>query len=153
MIDQKKYFVLHAPRQTGKTTCLKALMDYLNAEGKYRALYINVESAQGARENVADGMAAIYHEYAGNVEYYLGDKSWRLDDVEVRQRYGREVVAEAFSAWAVANDIPTVLLLDEIDSLIGDMLISMLRQLRAGYNKRPDYFPQSLILCSVRFSS
>jgi hypothetical protein len=150
MIDQKKYFVLHAPRQTGKTTCLKALMDYLNAAGTYRALYINVESAQGARENVPDGMAAIYHEYAGNVEYYLGDNSWRLDDVEVRQRYGREVVAGAFSAWAVANDLPTVLLLDEIDSLIGYMLISMLRQLRAGYNKRPDYFPQSVILCGVR---
>jgi predicted AAA+ superfamily ATPase len=78
MIDQKKYFVLHAPRQTGKTTCLKALMDYLNAEGTYRALYINVESAQGARENVPDGMAAIYYEYAGNVEYYLGDKSWLI---------------------------------------------------------------------------
>jgi len=150
MIDQKKYFVLHAPRQTGKTTCLKALMDYLNSEGRYRALYINVESAQGARENVLAGMAAIYHEFAGNAEYYLGDNSWRLDDAEVRQRYGREVVAGAFSAWAVANDLPTVLLLDEIDSLIGDMLISMLRQLRAGYNKRPDYFPQSVVLCGVR---
>ena len=150
LIEQKKYFVLHAPRQTGKTTCLKALMDDLNAGGDYRALYINVESAQGARENVIDGMAAIYREFADNVEYYLGDKSWRLADVEVRDRYGREVVAGAFSAWAVANDLPTVLLLDEIDSLIGDMLISALRQLRAGYNKRPVYFPQSVILCGVR---
>ncbi len=25
LIDQKKYFLLHAPRQTGKTTCLLAL--------------------------------------------------------------------------------------------------------------------------------
>ncbi len=150
LIEQKKYFVLHAPRQTGKTTCLKALMDDLNAGGAYRALYINVESAQGARENVIDGMAAIYREFADNVEYYLGDKSWRLADVEVRDRYGREVVAGAFSAWAVANDLPTVLLLDEIDSLIGDMLISALRQLRAGYNKRPVYFPQSVILSGIR---
>ena len=46
LIDQKKYFVLHAPRQTGKTTCLLALQEYLNKEGKYRALYVNVESAQ-----------------------------------------------------------------------------------------------------------
>ena len=30
LIDQKKYFVLHAPRQTGKTTCLLALMDKIN---------------------------------------------------------------------------------------------------------------------------
>jgi hypothetical protein len=41
LIAQKKYFVLHAPRQTGKTTCLLALMAYLNREGRYRALYLN----------------------------------------------------------------------------------------------------------------
>ena len=46
LIDQKKYFVLHAPRQTGKTTCLLALMDELNREGKYSCLYCNVEMAR-----------------------------------------------------------------------------------------------------------
>lgn len=30
LIYQRKYFVLHAPRQTGKTSCLLALRDYLN---------------------------------------------------------------------------------------------------------------------------
>ena len=30
LIHQQKYFVLHAPRQTGKTSCLLALRDYLN---------------------------------------------------------------------------------------------------------------------------
>jgi hypothetical protein len=43
-----------------------------------------------------------------------------------------------------------VLMLDEIDTLIGDTLISVLRQLRAGYPKRPAGFPQSVILCGVR---
>lgn len=33
LIDQEKYFLLHAPRQTGKTSCLLALMDHLNREG------------------------------------------------------------------------------------------------------------------------
>jgi hypothetical protein len=41
-------------------------------------------------------------------------------------------------------------MLDEIDSLIGDTLISVLRQLRAGYTSRPEGFPQSIILCGVR---
>jgi hypothetical protein len=40
--------------------------------------------------------------------------------------------------------------MDEIDALIGDTLISVLRQLRAGYDKRPLHFPQSIILCGVR---
>ena len=26
LIEQQKYFVLHAPRQTGKTTCLPAIL-------------------------------------------------------------------------------------------------------------------------------
>jgi hypothetical protein len=34
--------------------------------------------------------------------------------------------------------------------VIGDTLISLLRQLRAGYPKRPHQFPHSLILCGVR---
>ena len=43
-----------------------------------------------------------------------------------------------------------VLLVDEIDSVIGDTLISVLRQLRAGYDQRPSGFPQSVVLCGVR---
>ncbi|ETR67739.1 MAG: hypothetical protein OMM_11273, partial [Candidatus Magnetoglobus multicellularis str. Araruama] len=49
LIAQKKYFVLHAPRQTGKTSCLLALMKYLNEQGNYECLYINVEAAQAFR--------------------------------------------------------------------------------------------------------
>ncbi len=47
-------------------------------------------------------------------------------------------------------DKPFVLLIDEIDSLVGDTLISVLRQLRAGYDLRPEHFPVSVILCGVR---
>ena len=36
LIRKKRYFVLHAPRQTGKTSCMLALRDYLNAVGDYR---------------------------------------------------------------------------------------------------------------------
>ena len=45
---------------------------------------------------------------------------------------------------------PLVLLIDEIDSLVGDSLVSVLRQLRAGYDDRPGAFPQSVVLCGVR---
>ena len=58
-IDQQKYFVLHAPRQVGKTSYLLALMDYLNAEGTYHSLYFNVEAAQAVRENVEAAMQTM----------------------------------------------------------------------------------------------
>ena len=42
LIRLKKYFILHAPRQTGKTSALKALQGHLNsgAEGNYRCLHV-----------------------------------------------------------------------------------------------------------------
>ena len=54
LIEQRKYFILHAPRQTGKTSCLLALRDYLNAQGDYIAVYANVEAGQAARNNVEE---------------------------------------------------------------------------------------------------
>ena len=43
LIRQQKYFVMHAPRQTGKTSCMLALRDYLNERDEYIAVYANVE--------------------------------------------------------------------------------------------------------------
>ncbi|MDR0702207.1 MAG: hypothetical protein LBF61_07350 [Azoarcus sp.] len=43
-----------------------------------------------------------------------------------------------------------MLFLDEVDALVGDTLISLLRQIRAGYAQRPKDFPQSIVLCGVR---
>jgi hypothetical protein len=73
LIEQKKYFLLHAPRQTGKTTCLLALADHLNQGGRHRALYANIEAAQAARERVEPGMAAVVQAIANSAR-------WRLQD-------------------------------------------------------------------------
>ena len=56
----------------------------------------------------------------------------------------------ALARWCRADPKPLVLLIDEIDTLIGDTLIAVLRQLRAGYVQRPGGFPQSVVLCGVR---
>ena len=151
LIDQKKYFVLHAPRQTGKTSCLLALQDYFNKEGKYKCLYINVESAQGAREDVYRGIRAILAEIADRARIFLKDDF--VEDVwmKIIKARGEDIALNALlSRWCENSKKPIVLLMDEIDSLIGDTLISVLRQLRSGYDKRPGVFPQSIILCGVR---
>ena len=46
LIDSQKYFILHAPRQSGKTTAMRLLVNRLNESGKYKALYVNIEPAQ-----------------------------------------------------------------------------------------------------------
>lgn len=43
LISQRGYFVIHAPRQTGKTTAMLTLAQQLTAQGKYAALMVSVE--------------------------------------------------------------------------------------------------------------
>ncbi|MBK8043591.1 MAG: hypothetical protein IPK21_13610 [Haliscomenobacter sp.] len=43
-----------------------------------------------------------------------------------------------------------MLLLDEVDALYDDVLISTLRQLRDGFQTRPRHFPQSVALVGLR---
>ena len=54
------------------------------------------------------------------------------------------------SRWCAQSEKPITLFIDEIDCLVGDTLISVLRQLRSGYDKRPKNFPQSACLIGVR---
>jgi len=151
LIAQKKYFVLHAPRQTGKTTCLLALMAHLNATGQYRAVYANVEIGQSAREDVRRGMRAILGQLAGRARDVLKDRFLLERLPTVLEEFGEDGVLDALlTEWSDASPKPIVLLLDEIDALVGDTLISVLRQVRAGYDKRPALFPQSVVLCGVR---
>jgi len=151
LIDQKKYFLLHAPRQTGKTTCLLALADYLNRQGRYRAVYANLEPAQAARENVALAMTGIVQTIAAEAAGPLGDVRGETLAREVLADQAATVMLGQFlTRWCGSSPQPTVLLLDEVDALIGDTLIALLRQLRAGYPKRPTRFPQTVVLCGVR---
>ena len=150
LIDQQRYFVLHAPRQTGKTSALLALQDLLNAEGAYRCVYANVEAGQAMREDVKAATEMMLSQMALQARVGAGDEyltgAWRKIFVE----HGAGALGEAVSRWSQADARPLVLLIDEIDSLVGDTLLSVLRQLRAGYHLRPAGFPQSVILCGVR---
>jgi hypothetical protein len=150
LIQQKKYFVLHAPRQTGKTSCLLALMEYLNHAGTYRSLYVNIENAQAAPEDVAFGMQSVLRSLASSSRDYIGE-TFLLERVEeVLTKSGPfNALEELLSLWAVHETHPIVLLIDEVDSLVGDTLISVLRQIRSGYSKRPSHFPSSIVLCGV----
>ena len=150
LVRDEKYFVLHAPRQTGKTSALLALRDLLNARGDYRCVYVNVEGGQAGSEEVEQVIRTILGELASRARS-IGDEF--LDSVwpDILAKYGpHAALREALTRWSEADAKPLVLLIDEIDALMGDSLLSVLRQLRAGYDRRPEEFPQSVVLCGVR---
>ncbi|MDJ0842099.1 MAG: ATP-binding protein [Acidobacteriota bacterium] len=150
LIKQKKYFVLHAPRQTGKTSMLLALMRHLNKEDEVHCLYVNVEPGQSAREDVEAAMQSIVVELADSLDVYLGDAFLKERKELLLKEVPHSALRGALTMWAESSQKPLVLLIDEVDALIGDTLISLLRQLRTGYAMRPKNFPQSIILCGVR---
>ena len=150
LIAQKRYFILHAPRQTGKTTCMLALMDHLNQQGDYHALYANIEAAQAYRENIPEVMRTVCYTIANRAITYLNESRLLPYLDSTIQRSIGSVFTELLAHWTQISDKPTVLFLDEVDALVGDSLISLLRQIRAGYAQRPMAFPISIILCGVR---
>ena len=92
LVRDKRYFVLHAPRQTGKTSVLLALRDLLNggAEGRCRCVYMNVEAAQAAREQLDIAMRAILREMAMRARLTLfATASWTRSGGKRSPRPGR----------------------------------------------------------------
>ena len=151
LIRQRKYFVLHAPRQTGKTSALLALRDALNAEDEFRCAYVNVEGGQSAREDVGAAMRAILSALARSARETLDDRFVAEVWPGILDTAGpHDALRETLARWSESSPRPLVLMIDEVDALVGDTLIAVLRQLRAGYPERPGRFPQSVVLCGVR---
>ncbi len=152
LIRQMRYFVLHAPRQSGKTSVLRALRDRLNsgAEGDFHCVLVTAEVGQAAREDVSGAVAAIIRMVALRARL-MGDDIPTCIAKEVLADYDpHQAITELLTRWSMASPKPLVLLVDEIDAPVGDSLLSVLRQLRAGYEERPGGFPWSIVLCGVR---
>ena len=150
LIRQKKYFVLHAPRQTGKTSCMLALRDYLNEHGEYIAVYANVEGGQASRNNVQSVVKSTVDTLAEEVRLILKDDTARTVRNSVQDEGPDAMLSTFLRKLSEALPKPLVLFIDEIDALVGDSLVSVLRQIRSGYANRPTAFPNSIVLCGVR---
>jgi hypothetical protein len=147
LVDRMGYFVVHAPRQTGKTTALRALAQELTAGGKYAALRFTCEHAKVAGDNYGNAQRDILQEIRDKAESALPAG---LRPPPWPEASEGSLLKAALTAWARACPLPLVLFFDEIDALRGQTLISVLSQLRAGYDERPRDFPASVVLCGLR---
>ncbi|MBR8839746.1 MAG: AAA-like domain-containing protein [Stigonema ocellatum SAG 48.90 = DSM 106950] len=147
LIQQRSYFVVHAPRQTGKTTAMLALAKQLTESGRYTAVMVSAEVGSafnhdpGAAELATLG--AWRNTIAVRLPKDLQPSAW------VYEEPGQRIRA-SLQAWAQASSRPLVIFIDEIDSLQDEALISVLRQLRDGYPNRPHNFPLSVGLIGLR---
>ncbi|MBR1588166.1 MAG: ATP-binding protein [Kiritimatiellae bacterium] len=144
------YFVIHAPRQTGKTTALKALVREINEKGDMFAVYCTLETLQN-RSDPEKTNIAIRDLIADNVEMspffvpVANAPALRSD----RGGVGLAVRTVLQNACR-ASGKSVVVFFDETDCLVGDALISFLRQLRDGYvNRKEIPFPKSVALVGM----
>ena len=148
LIERGMYFVVHAPRQTGKTTTLKALARRLTDEGRYTALHFSCEPGKIAGDDHVAGQRAVLGAMRQRAlddlpEALHPPQPWPAGD-------DANLLTEALRAWARASPRPLVLFFDEIDALRDNSLLSVLGQLRARYEQRPENAPWSVVLCGLR---
>ncbi|MDR0688181.1 MAG: PD-(D/E)XK nuclease domain-containing protein [Prevotellaceae bacterium] len=143
-VKDKLYWVLHAPRQTGKTTFLKSWMREINAGGEAVACYVSVERCQGLPE-IERAMPAIcsaIREHTHMFDFAVP---------EVKTADASSMLSNILIQWSeLVSPQPLIILFDEVDVLEGEAMISFLRQLRGGFASRGvGVFPVSIALVGM----
>ena len=143
-IRAERYFVLHAPRQTDKTSALIALRDLLNsgAAGNFRCVDVNVEVGQVARDDTACGLRAILGSLAENAQE-LGDN--------YPQEVWPDILAKVWGLTTHSSGCSPAGAAGGRDRLAGGRHPALgaapaSRRLTRG---APEAFPQSVVLCGV----
>ncbi|MEY2914851.1 MAG: hypothetical protein RLZZ184_4160 [Cyanobacteriota bacterium] len=126
LIQQRSYFVLHAPRQTGKTTAMLALAKQLTDTGNYAAVMVSAEVGSAFNHDPSAAELAI-----------LG--TW-YDTISIRLPKEFQPPVKQWQQEEPGSRI----------SLQDQTLISVLRQLRDGFPNRPENFPSSVGLIGLR---
>jgi hypothetical protein len=129
-----------------------ALRDYLNARGEFLAVYANVEGGQASRNNVSEVVRGVVATISGELSLIIGKElPYRVKDEALREEEDANTLLSGYlRRLCQVLDRPLILFIDEIDALVGDSLVSVLRQIRSGYANRPSSFPQTIVLCGVR---
>jgi hypothetical protein len=151
LIEARRFFTLHAGRQTGKTTSLMWLEDHLNATGRWQAVWVDLQTAR-EKPNVARAMTAILKV----LDDALAERHPTLPRPEPSERAAMlaspdTALLDYLKRLAGHSPRPLVLLFDEADGLVGEAMVSCLTQLRHGYIERSRVpFPASVVLVGQR---
>jgi hypothetical protein len=151
LLMERKYVALSGPRQSGKTSLVRALSERINTDGWARSVVLSCEAADrlvGVEEIEQAENLLIQHWSTASA---LQGAAWPEEATAKALRAPAGARLFAFlSAAAVACDKPLVVILDEVDCLARRPFISALRQIRDGFQYRPKGFPYAMALCGLR---
>ncbi|MFZ4618785.1 MAG: AAA family ATPase [Rectinemataceae bacterium] len=146
-IKNQLYWVLHAPRQSGKTTFLQSWMRKINASDEAISCYVSVERCQEV-PLAADAMPAICSAIREYAKHFLGEALVP----PLPQTDPSSMLSAIMIAWSgLVASKPLVVLFDEVDVLQDQALVGFLRQIRGGFAMRGiGQFPVSVALVGMR---
>ncbi len=155
LIVGEQYFVVHAARQSGKTTALQCLTDKINASGNMCALYCSLEAGQQFGD-MEKGIPAISDLIVRSLrgspplrEVFPDEESLKV--LRTNSTSCATAVSDVLMKIAERAGKPLAVFFDEVDCLGDDTLITFLRQLRDGYVNRVRMpFPASIALVGMR---
>ncbi|MDR1164912.1 MAG: hypothetical protein LBO66_03405 [Deltaproteobacteria bacterium] len=155
LIDEKYYFIIRSPRQSGKTTFLLALEDNINKGDKYYALYCSLEALDNV-SNVETAMEKVVIQINDSLKESPSPNLRKLCFPEgaLPQDDFTLIVRNTLNYICLNLDRDLVVLFDEADCLSPQALIPFLRQIRQGFNQRSKSagakFPRSLAIVGAR---
>ena len=160
LVAREQSFVIHAARQSGKTTALMALVAEINSKAEMRAVYFTLESVQRfskPQEGIPRIVAAMRNSLLPHRVFGEWAKTVRVVELAPGIMVPDVGIKTFLSDLAAVSDRPLAVFFDEVDCLSDDTLITFLRELRDGVvNSRsvdPDSrfpFPVSLALVGMR---
>ena len=105
LIAQENYFVIHAPRQVGKTTAMLTLAQELTASGQYTAVMLSLEVGAVFSHDPDLAEKAILDEWKDSARFRLPPElqppAWTVGES------GRQI-GSFLSTWAQESSRPLV---------------------------------------------
>jgi len=149
LIDEGRYFTLHAGRQTGKTTSAQWLCNHYNRGDRFRALWVDVQTARD-QPDPAVALRIVLEKLDAAVGQDLADIGVPAERERLAASPGTAIV-RYLQDVAARTPRPLVVLIDEADCLVGETMVSLLTQIRDGYvARRKTPFPHSMALIGMR---
>jgi hypothetical protein len=118
MVKGENYVAVSGPRQSGKTSLLKALVDGINADGWARAVLVSCEAAgkRGGVETTEEAERLLLREWYAVLRRELPGVPWPAPESFGDVSGGG--FGFALAEWSVASDRPLVVVIDEASLII-----------------------------------
>ena len=131
LVEQRRYFTIWAPRQTGKSTYFRQLAGKLEEEG-YKVAHINFENYRNA-----------------SLDSFLFSLTRHMKEKWGQDYTGEKDLSKIFELIQTRNHHKCLLIIDEVEGINRAYFNDFLHSIRNAYHSRESHCLKSVILVGV----